>query len=484
MDFKKIPTLKNPQGFAQRLNDLGVNLPVDESILLAADSPLGKPLSIGGFIAGNRWAVHPMEGWDATSDGKPTPELERRWHRFAISGAKIIWGFEAMAVRQDGRANPNQLVINATNAPLIRDAALRAVEAHAKRFGTADDLFWGFQLTHSGRFSRPNRRDLLEPMLAYHHPILDKRYKISPDSPLASDQDIQDLRDAFIEAAVLSERCGARFIDFKQCHGYFGHELLGGFTRQGEYGGESLAARTRFVRETLAGIRAAAPKLILGVRLSAFDILPYRPGSDAGTGIPEEYEQGKPYRYGFGINRHNPNEFDLTEPIALLKLLKEWGVAIVNVSCGSPYYNPHIQRPALYPPSDGYQPPEDPLVGVARQAQVVKTLRAAVPDLPLIGSGLTYLQEFTAHVSQALVREGWMDAVGLGRMMLSYPTLPADTLEKGKMEAKLICRTFSDCTTAPRNGMPSGCYPLDPEYKKLPEAAMLKETKRALKTAV
>jgi NADPH2 dehydrogenase len=481
MDFKKIPTLKSPEGLRQRLSDLGLSLPVDDTIQTAPDSPMAQPIDFGGFKAGNRWAVHPMEGWDATTDGKPTPELERRWHRFAISGAKIIWGFEAMAVRHDGRANPHQLVLNAENAPLIRDAAWRAVEAHAQHFGTSDDLFWGFQLTHSGRFSRPNRSDKLEPLLAYHHPVLDRRYKIDPAQPIATDDDLKALRDAFIEASILAQGCGARFIDFKQCHGYFGHELLGAFTRQGPYGGPSFEARTRFFRETLAGIQAACPGLIIGVRLSAFDILPYKPGPEAGRGIPDADFGGGEYRYGFGVNPQNPNEYDLTEPIALLKLMQASGVAVVNISCGSPYYNPHIQRPALYPPSDGYQPPEDPLVGVVRQAQVVRALRAAVPGLPLVSSGITYLQEFTAHVAQALVREGWTDSIGLGRMMLSYPTLIADSLENGRIEGKMICRTFSDCTTAPRNGMVSGCYPLDPEYKKLPEAALLKETKKALK---
>jgi hypothetical protein len=158
-------------------------------------------------------------------------------------------------------------------------------------------------------------------------------------------------------------------------------------------------------------------------------------------------------------------------------------VAVVNASCGSPYYNPHIQRPALYPPSDGYQPPEDPIVGVARQAGVVHALRKAVPGIPLVGSGLTYLQEFLPQVGQALVREGWTDFVGLGRMMLSYPGIVADSLKSGAIETKKICRTFSDCTTAPRNGLKSGCFPLDDYYKVMPEFAKLKEIKAAEREA-
>jgi 2,4-dienoyl-CoA reductase-like NADH-dependent reductase (Old Yellow Enzyme family) len=134
----------------------------------------------------------------------------------------------------------------------------------------------------------------------------------------------------------------------------------------------------------------------------------------------------------------------------------------------------------LYPPSDGYQPPEDPLVGVARQIGVVHNLKSAVGDaMLLVSSGLTYLQEFLPQVAQALVRQKYTDIIGVGRMVLSYPALMADSLEKGAIETKKICRTFSDCTTGPRNGLKSGCYPLDDHYKAMAEFGMLKEIKQA-----
>src|SRR5690606_6595148 len=151
-----------------------------------------------------------------------------------------------------------------------------------------------------------------------------------------------------------------------------------------------------------------------------------------------------PYRYGFGLNPDQPVEALLEEPKAFLSLLKELGVVAVNLSAGSPYYNPHIQRPALFPPSDGYAPPEDPLVGVARQMQAVRELKAAFPDLPMVGSAYSYLQDYLPHVAQAAVRHGWTDFVGLGRMMLSYPHLPADVLAGRPLQRTLICRTFSD----------------------------------------
>jgi 2,4-dienoyl-CoA reductase-like NADH-dependent reductase (Old Yellow Enzyme family) len=188
-----------------------------------------------------------------------------------------------------------------------------------------------------------------------------------------------------------------------------------------------------------------------------------------------------PYRYGFGVNEARPLEYDLAEGCELLRMLKAAGVLAVNISAGSPYYNPHIQRPAIFPPSDGYLPPEDPLVGVVRQIQAARACKAAVPELPLVGTGYSYLQEYVPHVAQAVVRAGWTDIVGLGRMVLAYPELPADTLAGRALERKRICRTFSDCTTGPRNNLPSGCYPLDPFYKQRPEAEQLKQVKQELR---
>jgi 2,4-dienoyl-CoA reductase-like NADH-dependent reductase (Old Yellow Enzyme family) len=163
----------------------------------------------------------------------------------------------------------------------------------------------------------------------------------------------------------------------------------------------------------------------------------------------------------------------------LLTLLRDLGVASVNLSAGSPYTVPHIIRPAAFPPSDGYPPPEDPLVGVWRQIDAARQAKAAVPGLVMVGSGYTYLQDYVVHAAQAAVRNGWIDIVGLGRMVLSYPELPADSLAGKTLARTAVCRTFSDCTTAPRHGLRSGCYPLDDYYKSLePEASQVKAIKQ------
>ena len=265
-------------------------------------------------------------------------------------------------------------------------------------------------------------------------------------------------------------------MDVKHCHGYLGHEFLSSVDRPGRYGG-SFDNRTRFLREVVAGLRRRVPELLIGVRLSAFDLIPFEPQAETRIGIPSPV--GARYRHGFGTAGNDPTAYDLTEPLRFVALLQELGIFLLNVTAGSPYYNPHIQRPALFPPSDGYQPPEDPLVGVARQIDVVRQIKQQFPEMIVTGSGYSYLQEWLPHVGSAGVARGGVDFVGIGRMALSYPHLPADLLADRTLERKRICRTFSDCTTAPRNGLISGCFPLDPFYKARAEAAELKRLKAA-----
>jgi 2,4-dienoyl-CoA reductase-like NADH-dependent reductase (Old Yellow Enzyme family) len=426
-----------------------------------------------------------MEGWDGTTSGGITDEVVRRWQRFGESGAKLIYGGEAMAVRADGRANPNQLIINSENKTALARLRETLVSAHQQRYGSADDLVIGFQLTHSGRFCKPNDKFRMEPRVAYRHPILDKKFKVTSEDQVWTDDELEQLIQNYIQAAKVACDAGADFVDIKHCHGYLLHEFLGAFTRPGRFGG-SFENRTRMLREIVSGIRSSGNGIDLGVRLSAFDFVPFKPDPSLsqpgkpGPGVAEEFSHCLPYRYGFGVNEQNPVEYDLTESFQFLDLCAQLGIKIVNLSAGSPYYNPHIQRPAAYPPSDGYQPPEDPLIGVARQINVVRQLKARAPkNMVIVGTAYSYLQEYLPHVAQHVIRHGWADAIGLGRMVLSYPTILAEAIEKGALATKFICRTFSDCTTAPRNGLISGCYPLDKYYSARPEFQKLKEVKKA-----
>jgi len=482
MSYPKVAQCKDVAAFRGRLAELGLDLPVDDRILTAAEgSPLAAPITIAGVAVGNRLCIHPMEGWDANPDGSPSALTLRRWRHFGLSGAKLVWGGEAAAVQPDGRANPRQTLATPENEAGLRALLDELLAAHRGHVGPTDDLLVGLQLTHSGRFSRPHG-PRLEPRIAYHHPLLDAKFGIDPAdaSVVWTDDDLERLVDRYVVAAGVARAAGFRFVDVKACHGYLLHEFLSARVRPGRFGGD-YEGRTRLLRAIIGRVRDAHPDLAVVVRLSAFDCVPFVTGRDVGR--PMAFDQWLPYEYGFGVDRDRPLEMDLTETLRLLADLAAWGVAAVNVSCGSPYYNPHIQRPAIFPPSDGYLPPEDPLVGVARQWRATRACRRAVPGLPLVGSGYSYLQDFLPHVAQAVVRAGDVDLVGLGRMVLSYPELPQDCLERGALVRRKVCRTFSDCTTAPRHGIVSGCFPLDAFYKDLPEAEALDAAKRAIKAA-
>jgi 2,4-dienoyl-CoA reductase-like NADH-dependent reductase (Old Yellow Enzyme family) len=477
MKIRRVATLRSMEDLQKHCRGMGADLPCEAELVAGSESPLAMPLHYDGRTIGNRFAILPMEGWDAQSDGKPSDLVRRRWENFGRSGAKLIWGGEAAAVRPDGRANPNQLIVNGDKVEGI--AALRAalVATHEANFERSDDLLIGLQLTHSGRFARPADKKRMAPQILYHHPLLDAKFGLNDEYPLMTDDEIDQLIEDFVASATLAQQAGFDFVDVKHCHGYLGHEFLSALDRPGRYGG-SFENRTRFLRNVVSGIRAAAPGLEIGVRLSAFDFIPFQPDlQNERVGRPADYN-GQ-YSYAFGGDGSGQG-IDLTEPLAFLDQLAALDIRLVCVTAGSPYYNPHIQRPALFPPSDGYQPPEDPLVGVARQIAVTAALKQERPEMIVVGSGYSYLQEWLPHVAQAVVRSGGADFVGLGRMVLSYPEMPADVLAGRPYQRKRICRTFSDCTTAPRNGLISGCYPLDPFYKERPEAAQLDEIKSAL----
>jgi len=476
--YVRVAALKTADLFKRHLTSSRIDLGFDDALLPPGESPFAQPFVDGSIRVGNRFCVLPMEGWDGTTSGEPSELTRRRWQRFGTSGAKLIWGGEAVAVRHDGRANPNQLLISEQTEPALASLRDELVSAHRARFGAnADaDLYLGLQLTHSGRFSRPNVWNRPEPLAASSNPVLDKRFP--GGVPVMSDDEIDRLIEQFIAAAKRAYAIGFQFVDIKHCHGYFGHELLSARNREGKYGG-SLENRTRFLDSVADGIRSEVPGLGIGVRLSVIDSVPYRKTAD-GPGEPETPASG--YRHGFGVIGDSGLESALDDGRALLQRLRSRGIRWVCLTAGSPYYCPHVVRPALFPPADGYEPPEDPLHGVARQIKATATLKSEFPDMVFVGSAYTYLQEWLPHVGQYTLRNGMTDFVGLGRMMLSYPDLAADVLAGRPLARKFVCRTFSECTTGPRLGLVSGCYPLDPLYVSHPHAATLKEAKAPART--
>jgi 2,4-dienoyl-CoA reductase-like NADH-dependent reductase (Old Yellow Enzyme family) len=427
--------------------------------LASGSDALLSPITIQGRTVGNRLAIQPMEGCDGELDGFPGELTFRRWERFGAGGAKLIWG-EATAVTPEARANPRQLLIDERTAPALGDLLKQTRRAHRERFGRDDDLIVGLQLTHSGRFSHPS------PLIAQHAPPLDSVKHIPEDYPVIADAYLEELEDKYVNAAMLAAAAGFDFVDIKQCHGYLLNELLGSHGRDGRYGGD-FDRRTRFVRNVVGKIRARlGTNLIIASRVNVFDGPPFE--KDA-TDIGQPAANGA-YKWGFGTSVERPTEPDLNEPVRLIGVLRDLGVALINVTMGSPYWNPHIGRPFERPPVDAYWPPEHPLAGVERHFRLTEAVQREFPDLAVIGSGYSWLRHYAALAGEPNLRAGRVSLVGLGRGAIAYPDFAADLMNRGEMVDRKSCIGVSYCTALMRaknndlGQFPVGCVPRDPLF--------------------
>lgn len=427
-------------------------------------TPLFLPVKIGPKHVGNRLCVQPMEGCDGDSDGAPSELTLRRYRRFASGGAKVIWG-EATAVVHDGRANPRQLVADRRHLPAMTRLVCESRREHREAFGDDSDFLIGLQLTHSGRYSIPRaflvqRDPLLDPLtVADRH----SGRKVDNSDPLVLDEYLSGLVDAYVEAARFARDAGFDFVDVKQCHRYLLSELLAAQERVGMYGG-SLENRTRLAREIFRAIRSEVPEVMLATRINVYDGVPFIKDSD-GRGRPILHS--RPGRWAFGVAEVDPTLPDLREPLAWIGEMVQLGVCLVNVTMGNPYASPHLLRPFEYPPPDGYDPPEHPLVGVDRHFRLTAAVQAKFPDLAVVGSGYSYLQEFLPAAGAANIRDGRVTLVGFGRASLAQPDWPRRLREDGEMDRRRICRTFSYCTALMRSKhnelgqFATGCPPFD-----------------------
>ncbi|HDR17129.1 MAG TPA: hypothetical protein ENN79_16915, partial [Desulfobacteraceae bacterium] len=298
---------------AAKSEALRLPLPLSDDI-----SVLFQKYDFGGRAIPNRLAVHPMEGFDSQPDGSPDELAFRRYHRFASGGSGLIW-FEAVSVVPEGRSNPRQMWLHAKNI----DAFSRLVE-HTRRmarntFDSRHELFLVVQLTHSGRYSRPEGK--LVPRVASYNPFLDKD-KDKEGIHMLTDDELAAIQDKYVDAAGLASKAGFDAVDIKACHGYLINDLLAAFERKNSrYGGE-FENRTRFLIETIERIRAEVPGIEIAVRLSLWDAVPYP--------------------YGFGANRSDPKQPDLAETASVIEKLKECGCRFINVTMGNPYRDPSV----------------------------------------------------------------------------------------------------------------------------------------------
>lgn len=415
---------------------LGLWLEFDEDVSILQDQ-----VSIGSMVAPNSIAIQPMEGHDGTYEGKPSDLTFRRYRRFAAGGAGLLW-FEATAVTPDGRANPQQLMLNSDTLPDFRELLAETFRVARETYGPGHRPITVLQLTHSGRYSRP--QGAAKPVIAFHDPILDPETNVSPDQIPVSDEKIRDLEDRFVEAAEFAREAGFDAVDIKHCHRYLPSELLAAHTRAGEYGGP-FDNRIRFLLNIIEKIRARlGDQIMVTTRINGYD--------------------GMPYPYGWGVaGEEGSREMCLEEMKKLARILYDTGVRLLNITAGNPYHDPHINRPYDQPIRGVGRPNEHPLEGVARLIHVARVVKQTVPHMVVIGSGYSWLRQFLGNAGAANIRNGWVDMVGVGRGAFAYPEFARDLLCKGKMEPRKACITCSRCTQIMREGKMTGCAVFDRE---------------------
>jgi NADPH-dependent glutamate synthase beta subunit-like oxidoreductase/2,4-dienoyl-CoA reductase-like NADH-dependent reductase (Old Yellow Enzyme family) len=423
---------KSLEELQAKIATLGLDLPLTDKV-----DVLGTPVRFGALTLPNRMAVQPMEGCDCDLQGRPGELTYRKYERFAAGGAGMLW-LEACAVIPEGRANPRQLSIHRDSL----DGHKMLVERiHAAAHGTMGDNHRPvlvLQLTHSGRYSKPE--GVPAPLIA-HHSIIDPRSNVTPDTPLLTDDYLDRLQDAYIEAALLAREAGYDAVDVKACHRYLLSELLASFTREDSRYGGSFENRARFLLEVAAKIRAAVPNIEVTSRLNIYDALQYP--------------------YGWGVDQEDETKPDFTEPRRLIEQLVALGYGGLNTTIGNPYYNPHVNRPFDFPIKGMYTPEEHPLETLHRFVHITRAVQQAFPALTVVGSGYTWVREFYPNLAAALIEQGWASVAGLGRGALACPDFARDILEHGSMSPKKSCVTCSACTQIMRDGGTAGCVVRD-----------------------
>jgi len=414
-------------------------------------SILKEKVQAGRLIIPNSLAIHPMEGCDGDSSGRPGELTVRRYQRFAAGGAGLIWA-EATAVVGEARANPRQLWLNEKSKDSFREMVAMMRQVAAESMGPGHKPVIVAQLTHSGRYSRPEsvghpiiaqRDPYRDPMVPQQEPNPKAKSKIPDDWPIVTDEYLDKLQNSYVEAARIAFEAGFDAVDIKSCHGYLINELFACHNRKGKYGGP-FENRTRFLLEVIDKIRSELGEdKPITTRMGIYDAIPYP--------------------YGWGVDKDDYTKPDLTEPKKLIALLRERGVKLINITAANPYYNPHIGRPFNEPIVGGYEEPEHPLVGVSRLINLAGQIQKEFSDIAVVGTGYSWLRTLLPNVAAANKANGLVSIAGVGRMAFAYPDYAKDIITKGRMFAEKVCVACSACTQIMRDRGMTGCVVRDNE---------------------
>jgi 2,4-dienoyl-CoA reductase-like NADH-dependent reductase (Old Yellow Enzyme family) len=389
---------------------------------------LSSPIKIGKKMAPNRIVNQPMECNDGDSSGNPTELTFQRYRSLAEGGAGIIV-VESLTLPDESRARKTQLKISEETAKGLERLVKEMREINPKPLIL-------FQINHSGRVSG-----------AAFSKVVSLHTTGDPSVHILTEEEIEEIGDRFVKAAVVARQAGADGIDFKHCHGYLCGEMLRPANIRKDRLGGSFENRTRFFKENTQRIKktVGADSFLIGSRISFYEGIP----GGFGTSGPQEVIE------------------DLSEPLAFVKMMEELGMDYVNVSAGIPAITPEIVRPSKNYPE-----------GVYRHFGWAKAVKKLV-KIPVIGSGYSYLRDGKNDLkepdpskksflywAEKNLEDGHVDLVGIGRQSLADP-LFAKKIFSGNIDQINFCTACGGCSVLLRSQKEVGCTVYNQYYKKV-----------------
>lgn len=391
------------------------------------EDTLFSPVKIGPRTAPNRIAVNAMECCDSDEEGNPTDKTYRRYRRLFEGGAGVVV-LEAITVTYESRGREMQLSVEPRN-----EKALTKFVKEMKSINDKTLFFW--QLTHSGELSHPDfsKRVCVKHLAGFGGEQVDEGY-------------IEKTIDQFVTAAKIAHNAGADGVDFKNCHGYLGSQLVRPYNdRNWKYGG-SFENRTRFTYEVYERIHKEIkdPNFIVGSKVSFWEGFPGGQGSPA----PDS------------------PMLDLTESIKLVKGMEERGAKFIMVSAGSPSITLALSQPDRLIPDDAYL--HFTFQKAAREA-LKKETTVIGSAYSVLRNGKNNLQAVEEEKASLLywgdknIRDGVTDMVAIGRQSLADPYMPKK-VQEGKPEEVKWCTACDNCIELLIRQMNVGCTTYEKEY--------------------
>jgi 2,4-dienoyl-CoA reductase-like NADH-dependent reductase (Old Yellow Enzyme family) len=425
-DYKSLGDLKRD------IDLMGLDIPLSDNFDL-----LREPIEIYGKTVKNRLAIQPMEGFDGKPDGTPSDLTMRRYRRYSMGGAGLIW-MESISTTNNAKTCPRMSGIRESNVDVFRHIILEIKECAAD----GDPPFVVGQLTHCGRGANMDKAPWgginITAYIACENPYLPRE-----NVRILTDDDIWGIIDDYVKCAALMKQAGFDCVDIRACHGYLLNEMLSAYTRPKSLFGGSFENRTRMMLIIIDRINAEVG-IPIATRLSVTDMVPYP--------------------YGWGMKEDGSMKEDFTEPLKLGRILLDKGVKLMNLSLGRNQVH-HIQSPSDHP---NLFPHDHQLTSVEYFQRMAAVFKKSFPEAVIITGNFAWLKQYFPYVAAGGIEKGKFDIAGVAKTALANPNFANEVLKEGRLDPKKICVTCGSCgaliSHSAGEGAPTGFVTRDPEF--------------------